>query len=142
MLKYKQLVLLIKMEMNVNFLLLDVEIKFVVITILQLIKNVNKQKVHVLQMELNVLINKIVVKKQRVDAFMEVMDHVYGLMMHVILIHHVNHLYLVIIHNVIHLVMNALLMDYHVLQLINVPIYLNKVVIKEQMVDVYIHLIH
>lgn len=97
--------------MNVNSLLLDVEIKFVVIIHIQHILYVIMQIKLVLLMALNVLLNNYVHRKHKVDVFMELMDLVCGLIIHVIYIHPVHHCYSQHMMNVILLIMNVQQME-------------------------------
>lgn len=97
--------------MNVNSLLLDVEIKYVVIINILHILYVIMQIKLVLPMVLNVLLNNYVHKKHKADVFMELMDLVYGFKIHVIYIHHVHHCNSLHMKNVILSIMNVQQME-------------------------------
>lgn len=97
--------------MNVNSLLLDVEIKYAVIIHIQHILYVIMLITLVLLMVLNVLLNNYAHKKHKVDVFMERMDLVYGLIIHVIYIHLVHRCNSQLMMNVILLIVNVQQME-------------------------------
>lgn len=140
--KFQLHVQLINLVMNVSSLQLDVEIKSVVIIHILLIHYVIMLIKLVLLMVLNVLLNNYVHKKHKVDVFMELMDLVYGLTIHVIYIHHVHHCNSQLMRIVLHLIVNVQLMEQIVFHQINVRTCNQKVVIQAQMVHVCSHLIH